>query len=148
MPRRGFRRRSRHRPFATLCEAIHDRDTVFDPDVVKVVTDSDGMALYFSRAPVPYARGQFSNLETQSAGLPAEARWWRHIGIYGFRVSALRTFVGLPVAELEKVEALEQLRMLEHGLGIRVDEAQESVPGGVDRPEDLERVRRAIESLG
>ncbi len=132
---------------ATLCESIPDGQTVFDPNVVKVVTDTDGMALYFSRAPIPYARGHFSSAELDSLVLSAEMQWWRHIGIYGFRIAALRRFVGLPVAELEKVEALEQLRMIENGLGIKVDEAEVSVPGGVDTPEDLERVRRVV-SLG
>ncbi len=131
---------------ATLCEPIHDKHSVFDPNVVKVVFDSDGMALYFSRAPIPFARGHFSTSEPESAVLPAQAQWWRHIGIYGFRIAALRRFVELPVGRLESVEALEQLRMLEHGIAIHVDEASESVPGGVDTPEDLDHARRALGS--
>ncbi|MCZ6619700.1 MAG: 3-deoxy-manno-octulosonate cytidylyltransferase [Gammaproteobacteria bacterium] len=129
---------------ATLCEPIRDRRTVFDPNVVKVVTGPDGRALYFSRAPIPYARGHFSNSELESQALPPGGQWWRHIGIYGFRLALLRRFVGLPVARLEKLEALEQLRMLEHGITIHVDKAREPVPGGVDTAEDLDRMRRIV----
>ncbi|MCZ6853947.1 MAG: 3-deoxy-manno-octulosonate cytidylyltransferase, partial [Gammaproteobacteria bacterium] len=127
---------------ATLCEPIREYQTVFDANVVKVVTGSDNMALYFSRAPIPYARDYFSDPEHSSGTLPADGEWWRHIGIYGFRIAALRRFVGLPVARLESIEALEQLRMLNAGLGIHVEEACEPVPGGVDTNEDLEHVCR------
>ena len=131
---------------ATLCEPIRDKRSVFDPNVVKVVFDSEGMALYFSRAPIPFARGHFSTSEPESAGLPAQAQWWRHIGIYGFRIATLRRFVELPVGKLERIEVLEQLRMLVHGIGIHVDRAAEPVPGGVDTPEDLDHVRRTLGS--
>lgn len=129
---------------ATLCESIREYHTVFDPNVVKVVAGSDHMALYFSRAPIPYARDDFSDSGQSSEMIAAERQWWRHIGIYGFRIAALRRFVGLPVAKLERIEALEQLRMLTSGMGIHVEEAVESVPGGVDTPEDLEHVRRVV----
>ena len=131
---------------ATLCEPIRDKRSVFDPNVVKVVFDSDGMALYFSRAPIPFARGHFSASQAESEGLPPQAQWWRHIGIYGFRIAALRRFVKLPVGKLERVEVLEQLRMLVHGIGIRVARAVEPVPSGVDTPEDLDHVRRSLGS--
>lgn len=123
---------------ATLCEPITGRDQVFDPNAVKVVCRDDGRALYFSRAPIPYARDHFVN---NTAALPESAQWWRHIGIYAYRLWALKKFVALPPGRLEQLESLEQLRLLENGLEIRVDEACKPVPGGVDTPEDLQRVR-------
>lgn len=125
---------------ATLCEAIADSADVFDPNVVKVVADAQGRALYFSRAPVPWSRAEFA--EGVSGALPAG--WHRHIGIYAWRVDALKEFVSWPVGRLERVEALEQLRLLEHGRGIAVAEAAAPVPGGVDTPADAERVRRIL----
>ena len=125
---------------ATLCEPIARPGDVFDPNIVKVVVDAQGRALYFSRAPVPWSRAAFS--ERVPAKLPAG--WRRHIGIYAYRVDALREFVSWPVGNLERVEALEQLRLLEHGRGIAVAEAVAPVPGGVDTPADAERVRRIL----
>ncbi len=137
---------------ATLCEPITDLAQVFDPNVVKVVRGEDGFARYFSRAPLPYAREVFPAATDQArrsggvaAGPVPEARaWFRHIGIYGYRLAALRQFVGLPVAALERIEALEQLRLVAHGIGIRVAEAAAAVPPGVDTESDLERVRRQL----
>ena len=125
---------------ATLCEPIARPGDVFDPNIVKVVVNAQGRALYFSRAPVPWSRAEFST------GAPAElaAGWQRHIGIYAYRVDALREFVSWPVGHLERVEALEQLRLLERGRGIAVAEAVAPVPGGVDTPADAERVRRIL----
>lgn len=125
---------------ATLCEPIVRPADVFDPNVVKVVVDDQGRALYFSRAPVPWSRAAFSE------GAPAElaSGWRRHIGIYAYRVDALREFVSWPVGHLERVETLEQLRLLEHGQSIAVAEAATPVPGGVDTPADVERVRRIL----
>ena len=125
---------------ATLCEPIARPGDVFDPNIVKVVVDAQGRALYFSRAPVPWSRAAFSE------GVPAElpTGWQRHIGIYAYRVDALREFVSWPVGHLERVEALEQLRLLERGRGIAVAEAVAPVPGGVDTPADAERVRRIL----
>ena len=113
---------------------------MFDPNIVKVVVNGQGRALYFSRAPVPWSRAAFSE------GVPTElaAGWQRHIGIYAYRVDALREFVSWPVGHLERVEALEQLRLLERGRGIAVAEAVAPVPGGVDTPADAERVRRIL----
>ena len=126
---------------ATLCESITRREQVFDSNAVKVVCRDDGRALYFSRAPVPYARDDFAN---ESAALPDTDQWWRHIGIYAYRLWALEKFVALPPGRLEQLESLEQLRLLENGMEIRVDEACEPVPGGVDTPADLQRVRDLV----
>jgi len=106
-----------------------------------VVCDAAGLALYFSRAPVPYARDAFAD---PLAPLPAAPLWWRHIGIYGYRVRALQQFVALPMAPLEETEALEQLRLLHNGIRLHVGEAMLPVPGGVDTPADLERVRALL----
>jgi 3-deoxy-manno-octulosonate cytidylyltransferase (CMP-KDO synthetase) len=133
---------------ATLCEPLVDVAVVFDPNVVKVVTDANGFALYFSRAPIPYARDAFVAAAGPQGPTPGHGQWFRHVGIYGFRLAALRRFVGLPVGRLEALEALEQLRLLENGIGIRVGLAQQPVPGGVDTLDDLERVRRLFPAAG
>jgi 3-deoxy-manno-octulosonate cytidylyltransferase (CMP-KDO synthetase) len=112
----------------TLASPIHSQEEFLNPDVVKVVTGEGGRALYFSRSPIPH-RGQ------------AIAR--RHVGIYAYRVGALRAFTRLSPTELEKTERLEQLRALEIGLTIEVLETR--VPHlGVDRPEDVERVEAEL----
>ncbi len=122
---------------ATLCERIHSRAEVFNPNVVKVVRDQEGRGLYFSRAPIPWARTEFAS---DSAQLPHAPGYLRHIGVYAYRVSALRQFVTLPPGRLEQVEALEQLRLLENGLPILVLDSVVSVPGGVDTLDDLRRI--------
>ena len=126
---------------ATLCEPLVRAEDVFDPNVVKVVVDRGGQALYFSRAPVPWSRDEFG------AGIPAAigGSWKRHIGIYAYRVDALRAFVAWPPSDLERTEALEQLRLLDHGCGIVVAEAVAAVPGGVDTPADADRVRAVLQ---
>jgi 3-deoxy-manno-octulosonate cytidylyltransferase (CMP-KDO synthetase) len=126
---------------ATLCEAIDDVSLVFDPNIVKVVRDTTGRARYFSRAPIPWRRTDFANSERPALG---ERAWWRHIGIYGYRVRGLARFCRLPTGTLERIESLEQLRLLENGIDIVIDEAVDAVPGGVDTPGDLERVRALI----
>jgi 3-deoxy-manno-octulosonate cytidylyltransferase (CMP-KDO synthetase) len=129
---------------ATLCEPLRSRRLLFDPNVVKVIAGQHGLALYFSRAPIPYARDEFSQRPPEDDALPTRPVWFRHIGIYGFRVGALARFVALPPSPLEQTEALEQLRMLDNGMAIRVAEALQAAPGGVDTPEDLARVREII----
>lgn len=138
-------------PVGTVCERLTDARLLFDPNVVKVVRGADGRALYFSRAPVPYARDAFAQGGVVGDGtlhapdqLPDAGHWYRHLGIYAFRVHALRRFVGWPVGALERLEALEQLRLLEHGVPMLVIETPEPVPGGVDTPADLERVREIL----
>ncbi len=124
---------------ATLCEPIVDLETFVDPNVVKVVRDRRGMALYFSRAPIPWPRDAFAEAPRR---LPSGYEARRHIGIYAYRVALLRRFVDWPCTELERSESLEQLRAMEHGARIVVADAQTAPPGGVDTPADLERVRR------
>ncbi len=123
---------------ATVCTRISQADDLFDPNVVKVVTDHQGYALYFSRASIPWDRAHFAEHQT----LPKEAEHYRHIGLYAYRAGFLRRFVNWPVCHHEKVESLEQLRILWHGEKIHVDQAKQ-IPGpGIDTEEDLERVRK------
>lgn len=124
---------------ATLGEPLTEIDRLFDPNVVKVVRDAQGRALYFSRAPIPYARDAFA--AGRPATLPTPAVWLRHIGIYAYRAAVLRRYVTLPRHPLEILESLEQLRLLGHGERLRIDIACAEVPGGIDTPDDLERVR-------
>ena len=128
---------------ATLCEAIDDAARLFDPNVVKVVRDIAGRARYFSRAPIPWRRDDFAKPSRDQLALSQRA-WWRHIGIYGYRVAGLARFCALPAGALEQIESLEQLRLLENAIEIAVGEADAEVPGGVDTPADLERVRALL----
>jgi 3-deoxy-manno-octulosonate cytidylyltransferase (CMP-KDO synthetase) len=128
---------------ATLCEPIDDATRLFDPNVVKVVRDVSGRARYFSRAPIPWRREDFATSPSHELALPRGA-WWRHIGIYGYRVAGLVRFCGLASGALEQIESLEQLRLLENGIEIAVGQAVAEVPGGVDTPADLERVRDVL----
>ena len=115
---------------ATLCEAEQDPLGFSDPNVVKVVRGAGQQALYFSRAPIPHARN----------GNAVPPVWLRHVGIYAYRVEVLKRFVALPPSPLEQLESLEQLRLLENGIGLCVLDACERVPGGVDTPSDVARV--------
>ena len=126
---------------ATLAEPIHDIAALFNPNVVKVVSDKNGLALSFSRAPMPWARDAFV---TSRDILPSSVPYRRHIGIYAYRVAFLKDFVRWGACWLENTEALEQLRALWHGVRIHVADAIESPEAGVDTAEDLERVRRVL----
>ncbi|MBK4991344.1 3-deoxy-manno-octulosonate cytidylyltransferase [Pseudomonas sp. S36] len=128
---------------ATLAEPIPDPATVFNPNAVKVVSNKRGLALTFSRAPLPWARDTFAHGRQQ---LPEGVPYRRHIGMYAYRVGFLQDFVNWGPCWLEQVEALEQLRALWHGVGIHVEDAIEAPAVGVDTPEDLERVRRLLEA--
>jgi 3-deoxy-manno-octulosonate cytidylyltransferase (CMP-KDO synthetase) len=132
------------RPKASIATAVHpitSAQAFFDPNVVKVVVDTDGYAQYFSRAPIPYARDDFARTrETLPADFPA----FRHIGIYAYRVSYLRDFGRLSPTPAERFEALEQLRALGHGHRIAVAFWDGPMDAGVDTPEDLERVRARL----
>lgn len=128
---------------ATLCERLHDTESVFNPNVVKVVFDQQGMAHYFSRAPIPWYRDGWAGAGDVAANrdLPDNFGYFRHIGIYGYRAGVLADFVRWSPAPAEQVEALEQLRALYHGARIHVDLAAVSPPAGVDTEADLQRVR-------
>ncbi len=124
---------------ATLCERIHDVDQVLNPNIVKVVFDRFGKANYFSRAPIPWAREAFG--KSFDPHLPPRAEYYRHIGLYAYRVELLKRFVVWPPSMTEQVEKLEQLRVLSNGESIHITLALQALPGGVDTAEDLERVR-------
>jgi len=130
---------------ATLAYPIRDAQTLFDPHTVKIVTDVDGYALYFSRAPVPWHRTWHRDASLGGhEPLPEGVRFLRHIGLYAYRLAFLMRFVGWQPAPLERAEALEQLRVLWHGERIHVTQAQEEPGPGVDIPEDVERVIRFL----
>ena len=122
----------------TAAHAIDCLDDFLNPNVVKVVCDARGRALYFSRAPIPWWR---DGAVDGCAALPTPAPW-RHIGIYAYRAGFLRRFPSLAASPIEAVESLEQLRVLWHGERIAVHLAEGPGAAGVDTPEDLERVRR------
>jgi 3-deoxy-manno-octulosonate cytidylyltransferase (CMP-KDO synthetase) len=128
---------------ATLATPIDDVETLLDPNAVKVVQAAGGDALYFSRAPIPWPRDAFA---TSRDAMP-QGRCLRHIGIYGYRVSALRAFAALAPGLLERTESLEQLRALEAGWRIAVALAPSPFPPGVDTPEDLARAERMQQAL-
>ena len=137
----------RERREASMSTAAHAIDSVAEftnPNVVKVVTDAQGLALYFSRAPIAWWRDGFAD------GIQAlpEPRPLRHIGIYGYRVGFLRAFPALPQAPLEIAEALEQLRALWHGHRIAVHVAPQAPGPGVDTQDDLDRVRALFTAAG
>ncbi len=126
---------------ATLAHPIDDADALFNPNVVKVVCDARGHALYFSRAPIPWARDAFAaSRDAVPAGLPV----LRHVGIYAYRAGFLSRYARLDPSPIEAWEALEQLRVLWHGHRIAVRVVDEAPAAGVDTPEDLERVREAF----
>ena len=126
---------------ATLCTRIHTAAELFDPHVVKVVMDARGNALYFSRAVIPWDRDAFA-ISTEE--LPPQAIHYRHLGLYAYRVGFLQRYVEQAACDLERMESLEQLRVLWHGGRIHVAEAS-TLPGpGVDTEADLEQVRRLM----
>ena len=124
---------------ATLCGTLTCAKDLFDSTVVKIVTDREGYALYFSRAAIPWHRGYF-----ETGTLPDRAKVRRHIGVYAYRVHYLHTYVSQAAPEIEEAEALEQLRALYHGARIHVTQAREEPGPDVDTPRDLERVRSLI----
>jgi 3-deoxy-manno-octulosonate cytidylyltransferase (CMP-KDO synthetase) len=120
---------------ATLCHPLHQLEDWLNPNFVKVVRAANGHALYFSRAPIPWKREGTSPTSPLPAGLA-----FRHIGLYAYRVGALRRFSQLPASQLESCEALEQLRALEAGLRIAVGVSEVPAPRGVDTEVDLQAV--------
>lgn len=136
-------------PTAAMGTASHPITSVDDylnPNVVKVVTDKHGKALYFSRAPIAWERDAQRDAGGKIAKLPEPAPQ-RHIGIYAYRVGFLRQFPALPQAPMERLESLEQLRAMWHGFEIVVTQTTQAPGAGVDTPEDLERVRAVFSRL-
>jgi len=121
---------------ATLAQPITDTAELFDPNCVKLTRDANGLALYFSRAPIPWHRDAFAR---DRVNLPA-GPWLRHIGLYAYRVAQLRAFAAMPPGQLEQIESLEQLRALEAGWRIAAALSPEPFPAGVDTEDDLTRV--------
>ncbi len=127
--------KSKDAVMATACHPIHDEASLLNPNIVKVVMDINGNALYFSRSPIPYPRD-----DAHKANIHA----LRHIGIYAYRVGFLKKYAQLTVTELEKIESLEQLRVLYHGYKIGVTITKNAPASGVDTQEDLDFVRSAF----
>jgi len=128
---------------ATLATPLRSRRELLDPNVVKVVLDQAGRGLYFSRASIPYLRGELP--EQDADGLLPEEMFLRHVGLYAYRVSTLLALSQTRPAPIEVAESLEQLRALWLGMKIQVAVVPELPPGSVDTPEDAERVRRHFE---
>ena len=130
---------------STLAIRINSVEEAFNANAVKVLTDKDGYALYFSRATIPYDRGRFlNNNNINNIG----EFYLRHVGIYAYRAGFIKDYVNWPTSELEQIEALEQLRVLYQGENIHVAVATTNVPvEGVDTPEDLEKARAYAASL-
>ncbi|MYD44356.1 MAG: 3-deoxy-manno-octulosonate cytidylyltransferase [Gammaproteobacteria bacterium] len=122
---------------ATLYEPMQEIEDVFNPNIVKVVVSVGNRAMYFSRAPIPWERGRFDDHRVTGSA----QQWKRHIGIYAFKLWALARFVALPPSRLEKLESLEQLRLLESNVAIAIDESRTAIPAGVDTQADVDRVR-------
>ncbi|OEZ33867.1 3-deoxy-manno-octulosonate cytidylyltransferase [Francisella endosymbiont of Amblyomma maculatum] len=123
---------------STLCEKITDVEDIYNHNNVKVVFDKNNYALYFSRASIPFERG-FS--EDQQVSI---SEFFRHIGIYTYRVAFLKHYAELTVSPIEKYEALEQLRVLYNGYKIAIAQSSKSTPTGVDTPQDLEKIKRFL----
>jgi len=125
---------------ATVAHPIIEAADFFNPNVVKLVCRADGDAVYFSRAPIPYARDHFAR-EGGGESLPAQLPAYRHVGLYAYRARFLKAYAGLSEAPTEHFEALEQLRALWHGYRISVALIDAAPAAGVDTPADAERVR-------
>jgi len=133
---------------ATLACPIVDFEQVMAPQCVKVVTNAAGQALYFSRAPIPWDRDKFAQMQAEAevALTSTTTSWLRHIGLYAYKVSTLMSLNNLPVSPIEQLESLEQLRALWHGIKIAVARVEQAPPHGVDTPEDLARIQSHFKS--
>ena len=127
----GLLEERRGASISTACHVIHDEVSISNPNIVKVVMDAKGYGLYFSRSRIPYPR-------------QPGAVYYRHAGIYGYRVRFLSQFSSLEESPLEKTEGLEQMRALWHGFRIAVAVSETEIPPGVDTPQDLDAVRRML----
>ncbi len=130
---------------ATLWEPITDAVHLMNPNMVKVVTDQQGYALAFSRSPIPWHRDLFGSQLHADTPMPDGVPFCRHLGIYAYKAGFLRQYAQWPSCEMERVEALEQLRILWNGHKIILDQACAPTHAGVDTPEDLARVRAVLE---
>lgn len=131
---------------ASLWAPIHSPEELLDPNAVKVVTSASGLALYFSRSPIPFLR-DLDNWQASALQPHLDAGVFkRHVGIYAYRVGTLNRFVTLPEASLERLERLEQLRLLDQNIALRMACAVEPIPAGVDTPADAARVAKLLEA--
>ena len=124
---------------ASLCSLITDPDEVFNPNAVKVVRDENNYALYFSRAPIPWDRDNFAEKKITFKG-----SYYRHIGIYAYTAGFLRRYITWSVSTLEKIESLEQLRILSKGEKIYIPSVKKAPEAGVDTQDDLDRINRLL----
>lgn len=129
----------------TLASPLQDVQELFNPNVVKLVTDAKGYASYFSRAPIPWQRDAFA--AGQPDRLPPDTPFLRHIGLYAYRAGFLQGYLAWPPSPLEQAESLEQLRVLWHGERIHVSQCQVRPGPGVDSPQDLEPAAQALLQL-
>lgn len=132
---------------ATLAVKLTTKEELFNPNVVKTLTDKNGMALYFSRASIPFARDHFPQSDTADHAIEdfiRQQHYLRHIGIYAYRAGFIKQYVAWQPTALEQLESLEQLRALWYGEKIHLDLAKEAPQVGVDTAEDLERVRQIL----
>ncbi len=131
-------------PMATAAHEIHDFDEFLNPNVVKVVVNKAGEAIYFSRAPIAYPR---DSMRAGLRELPQQAAPLRHIGIYAYRAGFLQDYAQMSASPLEEIESLEQLRVLWHGHPIAVEITENAPAAGVDTQEDLDRVRAVLQAV-
>ncbi|MCQ8876658.1 3-deoxy-manno-octulosonate cytidylyltransferase [Pseudoalteromonas shioyasakiensis] len=131
-------------PMATLSVAIEDSEEVFNPNAVKVVSDVNKNALYFSRASIPFDRAHMMDCDNRT--LVDHTYYQRHVGIYAYRVGFIKQYIELSPSPLEQLESLEQLRVLYHGYQIKIEQARVTPHAGVDTAEDLARVVNYLKS--
>ncbi|MCP3850095.1 MAG: 3-deoxy-manno-octulosonate cytidylyltransferase [Gammaproteobacteria bacterium] len=132
---------------ATLATPINETEEIFDSNIVKVVMDYQGYALYFSRAIIPWARDSFTMTSVEQQDVKAsliDANWYRHIGMYAYRATALQQYITLKPCMLEKTESLEQLRVLYNGIDIHVSIVHDQPGHGVDVEADIDKVEKLL----
>lgn len=136
-----------HVKVATLATPLKASEELLNPNIVKVILNYRNVAIYFSRAPIPWERDQFAKLYSDPASrasLKLADAYYRHIGLYAYRAAFLETYASWSACALEKLESLEQLRIIWNGYRIHVGLTDVKVPGGVDTPEDYARVKSAV----
>ncbi|OGT31401.1 MAG: 3-deoxy-manno-octulosonate cytidylyltransferase [Gammaproteobacteria bacterium RIFCSPHIGHO2_12_FULL_35_23] len=133
-----------HVNMATLCEVMHNQEEIFNPNNVKVIFNEQGLATYFSRAVIPWFRDGFKSVDKT---LPKEYCYYRHIGIYAFRANFIKQYAQWPTTPWEKLEALEQLRVLWYGEKIHIEIAKEAPGIGIDTQEDLSKAWQMLQRI-